>query len=361
MRGSTSGTDDIINARVTSDTPSRARTLANAYASAFIAESKRQAGASFREAIATLQRRLKEIQTQLALNTTPRTPAQQSERESLLNDQATFRQRIGDLQVGAATSTGGASVLENATTPTTSSNPSTWRLAVVAGLVGLVVALGIAVFLDLADDRIWSPDDLVRARSALPRLDTTGSTASQRSRWRRHRVRQRNRPRHFNVFELQPKRRMSAPRRRSFSSRAHELEKGRQRSPGISLTRWRKPDSSAHSSISTLPLKKRRTSSSAFVTRPRAQLPDASDRVGYPGLRQRVHGDAHLCGPQAVRLMEYELLPNVASVSARDYDMLLCSLAAQYDFIIIDTAPVQRSPEALAISNSRSERRDDRR
>ncbi len=87
-----------------------------------------------------------------------------------------------------------------------------------------------------------------------------------------------------------------------------------------------------------------------FRSQAASQLPDASDRVGYPGLRERVYGDAHRCGPQAVRLMEYELLPNVASVSARDYDMLLCSLAAQYDFIIIDTAPVQRSPEALAVA-----------
>lgn len=81
-------------------------------------------------------------------------------------------------ELAATLDGGGAEVVNDADVPETPTSPTPLRSAVLAGAVGLVLGVGLALLLDLLDDRIHGVDDVERVVPGLPVL----AAVSQRSR-----------------------------------------------------------------------------------------------------------------------------------------------------------------------------------
>jgi succinoglycan biosynthesis transport protein ExoP len=155
--GSVVGSTDVIAVRVRSEDPQTAQNLANAYVQAYIDNRREQAVESLIAAATQLQDQMTEIQGQIdAL------PDGDPQRDSLLAQQATFRQTLNQLQVDTALKTGGASVVKSADLPSDPIEPTPLRSAVLAGIVGLLIGLAAAFAVDYFDDSVRTEHDLDR-------------------------------------------------------------------------------------------------------------------------------------------------------------------------------------------------------
>lgn len=158
------GSTDVVSVRVRSTDPVTAQNLANAYVQAYIEERREQSVQDLIAASVEVQNKITELQGQL--DSLPESDPQQV---SLLNQQSTFRQTLNQLQVDTALKTGGASVVKSADLPTDPVEPTPLRTAVLAGVVGLLIGLGAAFAIDYFDDSIRTEGDLERL-SPLPVL-----------------------------------------------------------------------------------------------------------------------------------------------------------------------------------------------
>lgn len=150
------GQTDVIQVVVESTDPERAALLANAYVRSYIEFRRKQtvddllaAGGQIRTKIDDLQR---EIDT--ASGTT---------QENLIQQQALFREKLDELDVAGSLQTGGAQLVEPATTPTTPVKPRPLRTAALALALGLMLGVGVAFLLDYLDDSVKAKEDLERA------------------------------------------------------------------------------------------------------------------------------------------------------------------------------------------------------
>ena len=91
------------------------------------------------------------------------------QRESLITQQATFKQRLDQLQIDSALTTGGASVVQPADLPTEPVVPTPVRTAMLAAALGLLLGLGAAFLVDYLDDSLRSTEDIETA-TGLPVL-----------------------------------------------------------------------------------------------------------------------------------------------------------------------------------------------
>lgn len=133
------GTTNIVDVRATDQNPARAARIANAFASDYVGYSLQSQLALFRQALAALP------------------PAQRGG--------ATAR----GLQSAIATTTANAAVSQAATVPTSPSSPKTLVDAIIALIVGLIVAILAAIGLELFDRTVRDEDEAV-AVSRLPSL-----------------------------------------------------------------------------------------------------------------------------------------------------------------------------------------------
>jgi capsular exopolysaccharide synthesis family protein len=100
-----------------------------------------------------LERKIAELEAQIAA-------APSDQRATLVAQQGTFRERLDQLQIEAALTTGGASVVKSADLPESPVEPTPARNALVAGVLGLLLGLGAAFWLDYLDDSIKAQEDL---------------------------------------------------------------------------------------------------------------------------------------------------------------------------------------------------------
>jgi succinoglycan biosynthesis transport protein ExoP len=187
VRGTASGSADVIGLQVTTEDAERAAELANAYAAAFVSDLAEREATPFRNAaeslnaqLADAEASLSELTASLATATPEEAELIEGQRQSLVESTNTYRQRIDELNVAAASATGSASVLEAAAIPTTGSGSTPLRSAILAGFVGLIVALALVVVLDLGDDHLRTPDDLLPL--GLPVLASIPRTRSRKNR-----------------------------------------------------------------------------------------------------------------------------------------------------------------------------------
>jgi succinoglycan biosynthesis transport protein ExoP len=168
------GQTDVIRVRARSTEAKQAAAVANAYAEAYIDFRRKQAVGDLVAAGEELQRKVDSLQAQIDPLTQQVNAADPKGRgevearvrpqlDSLLSQQALFKQKLDQLQVDAALKTGGAQLVTPATTPSTPVEPRPVRTGAVALVVGLLFGVGLAFLFDYLDDSIKAKEDVERA------------------------------------------------------------------------------------------------------------------------------------------------------------------------------------------------------
>ena len=160
------GQTDVIEVKAESTSPARAARIANAYARAYIDFRRKQAVDDLLAAAAQVQAKIDDLQGQIDELDEDDTGG----RNSLVQQQVLFKQKLDQLQVDAALKSGGAQLVTPADTPDSPIRPTPVRNGIVAFAVGLILGIGIAFLREYLDDSIKSKEDLERASDGLPVL-----------------------------------------------------------------------------------------------------------------------------------------------------------------------------------------------
>jgi polysaccharide biosynthesis transport protein len=177
VTGAAVGSTDVIAARVRSSDPPTARVLADAYVQAYIDTKREQSVGGLIQAGTELQAKVSELQAQVELLDAEILTAGEAEartlteqRRLLVDQQALFKQRLDQLQVDAALTSGNAQLVRQATEPQSPIEPNTTRTGLLALVVGLLLGIGAAFLIDFIDDSVRSPETLAALAGGLPVL-----------------------------------------------------------------------------------------------------------------------------------------------------------------------------------------------
>ena len=158
------GSTDVVQVTVRSGDPQAAQRLADAYVEAYIDTRREQAVDELERAGAELRTTVDEFQEQIDAM-----PADSPQRDTMIAQQSTFSQKLDQLQIDAALTTGGASVVQSAGFPADPVEPTPMRTAMLAGVLGLLIGLGAAFLVDYLDDSLRRTED-IEAMTGLPVL-----------------------------------------------------------------------------------------------------------------------------------------------------------------------------------------------
>ncbi len=171
------GQTDVVEVKSQRTDPEQAAIIANAYANAYIDFRRQQAVNDLLAAAKEIQGKVTGLQKEIeSLGSPPTNPdraladPQAPRRESLLQQQALFKQRLDQLQVDAALKTGGAQLVTPATAPASPVKPTPVKSSIVALAVGLIFGIGMALLFEYLDDSIKGKDDLDRVTRDVPTL-----------------------------------------------------------------------------------------------------------------------------------------------------------------------------------------------
>ena len=154
---------DVIEVRARGRDPERVATVANGYADAYVEFKRTQAVDGLLEAADQIQRKIGEIDRQAA-------GATGALRDTLALQRQAFRQKLDQVQVDAALESGGAVKVADATVPDDPVEPQPVRRAVVGGVFGLLIGVGLAFLYDHLDDTFTTKAQLELAAPGLPVL-----------------------------------------------------------------------------------------------------------------------------------------------------------------------------------------------
>ena len=170
----------LVNLVVEDGDPARAATLANSLADAMIAASPAIAGRDsqvqqFIDAdLAAMQTQIEETQAEIQRLTerSSRSTSDEQRLQALQGRIVTLRQTYATM-LGFSSNNGAnlLTVVDPASPPAEPASPRVLLNTLLAAIVGLLLALGIAFVLDHLDDTVKSPDD-VEATTGLPTLGT---------------------------------------------------------------------------------------------------------------------------------------------------------------------------------------------
>ena len=160
------GQADVILVTAESGIAAEAAEIANAYADAYAKLRGEQVAEEMSAAVTEVKGRISELEQQASAQA-----ANPAARETLTQQQAEQRQQLDRLQVFQAARTGAAEVVVPASVPENPVSPNPGRAGVLAAIVGLVLAVGVALVLERFDDSLRSKDDLERTLD-LPVLGT---------------------------------------------------------------------------------------------------------------------------------------------------------------------------------------------
>ena len=175
VSGSTDGATDVVTVKVRSGNPTTARVVADAYVEAYIEIKREQAVGTLVSAGAELQKKITELQQQIddidaQLEAEGEDDDLADQRQILFDQQTLFEQRLDQLQVDAALATGGAQAVRQAEQPADPVEPTPMRTAALALVVGLLLGLGAAFLVDYLDDTVRNSEDLEAITGGLPVL-----------------------------------------------------------------------------------------------------------------------------------------------------------------------------------------------
>ena len=171
------GQTNVMAITATSDVPSQAALVANAYATAFVQYQQSVAERNLTTAEAQLRSQINSLTQQLKPfgdNTTS------PEASALLNQQAVLKEQLAQMQVSGAVDTGDVVLVTPAQTPTSPSSPKPVQDALLGLAAGLAVGLGAAFLRDSLDDKLATKEAVEHAGGA-PVLAMTPVVPS----WRR--------------------------------------------------------------------------------------------------------------------------------------------------------------------------------
>lgn len=151
---------DVIKVRAQDPNPSRAATVTNAYAKAYIDYKRTQAVGNLLAAVRQIQSQITELQPQIDASSG-------LQKTTLIDQQGAFKQKLDQLQVDAALNTGGAQLVGPATVPTSPVKPRLARSAALGLALGLALGIGLAFVLDYLDDSVKTKEDLEQAAPGL--------------------------------------------------------------------------------------------------------------------------------------------------------------------------------------------------
>jgi polysaccharide biosynthesis transport protein len=171
------GQSNLIQIKAESANPQRAADTANAYANAYIEFRRTQAVEGLLAAAQQIEAKIADLQQRVDALPPPTTArpgipsdsqAADSERNSLIQQQAIFRQSLDRLQVDASLKSGGAQLVTPAVAPSVPVRPTPVRNALLALVVGLMLGGGLAVIKESLDDSIRVKADVERAVPGVP-------------------------------------------------------------------------------------------------------------------------------------------------------------------------------------------------
>lgn len=151
---------DVIRITARGGHAHRSSTVANAYADSYLEFRQREAMEAFVKVNRDLQAAINDFQGQIE-------KATGTERDTLLQAQGGFRQKLAEAQVGGTLGTGGARVIQPATDPTSPVSPTPVRTSVLALFSGLILGVGVALLSGYLDESVRSKEDLERAAPGL--------------------------------------------------------------------------------------------------------------------------------------------------------------------------------------------------
>jgi len=174
------GTTQIADLTVQSTDPKFAARAANAYATAYIDQTREQfvnsqlaSETSVQNQINSLQTQIGGVQTQLAQTPSSAAVSQsalESQLTGLYQQQSALKSQLSQLQLTTAQSSSGGQLVTPAVPSTTPSSPKIWRDIGIAIVAGLLVGIGFALLRDNLDDRVRSKDQLDQALPGIPAL-----------------------------------------------------------------------------------------------------------------------------------------------------------------------------------------------
>ena len=166
----------------------RAVAIADAFAAAYIESRRDRAVEDLQDAAVEVQAKITEIQQRIdaipppvAATDDPPAGAASPLRQSLLQQQSVFQDKLNELQVNASLQSGGAEVVSPAVLPESPVRPRPVRNVAVALVLGLFIGLGVVFLADYLDDTIRTKEDMERAEPTLPVLSVIPSVVGWRS------------------------------------------------------------------------------------------------------------------------------------------------------------------------------------
>jgi capsular exopolysaccharide synthesis family protein len=177
----TAADNDVIRITARNRVPKQAALAANTYANAYIEYRRNQAVADLVAAseqiqgqITKLEGDIKGIEDQINQGTPVQRELRTAElgprRDALIEQQTLFRQKFDQLQVDVGLRSGGARLVSPAEVPTVPAEPQPVRAGFLAGIIGLILGVGLAFLFEYLDDSIKSKEDVDQVVPDLPVL-----------------------------------------------------------------------------------------------------------------------------------------------------------------------------------------------
>ncbi len=168
------GQTDVIQVSAEHTQPGSAAEIANAYATSYIDFRRKQAVDDTLAASQEIQAKIADLQREI-----DQAPADR--RETLLEAQAVFSQKLDQLQVDSALKTGGAQLVTPAAVPSSPVKPRPLRNAMLALVLGLLLGVGLAFLVDYLDDSVKTKEDFNRVAPDVPVIGLIPALSSWRS------------------------------------------------------------------------------------------------------------------------------------------------------------------------------------